>query len=201
MKMRRIAFTFGVLLFLISNISLLEAAKSQEKALSTISGDYLVKTGDILDINVWKNKELNMSVVIDEEGQIDYPFLGVMDVNNKTVKDIEKMITAGLNKGYVVNPRVSIQLNKKSLAFFVYGEIKKPGSYKFDTKLDLLKAIILAGGLTNFASTDVVIIRKDDEGKETEIKVNLKQLTKATDERDRYAIEPGDTIIVKRSWF
>lgn len=170
-------------------------------AASTAAMDnYRIKTGDVLDITVWKNDELNMSVMVDDAGKVDYPFLGILDVGNKTVAEVKTMIAEGLNKDYIVNPKVNIRLNTQSLSFFVFGEIGRPGTYKYESKLDVLKAVTMAGGFTDFASKKVKIIRKDETGKEHEFRVNTSKLTRATANRDEYLIEPGDTIVVERSW-
>jgi protein involved in polysaccharide export with SLBB domain len=58
----------------------------------------------------------------------------------------------------------------------------------------------MAGGYTDFASRTALIIRRDMNGNETQIKTDLKKLMKANNERDKYILQPGDMVVVKRSW-
>lgn len=75
--------------------------------------------------------------------------------------------------------------------FFVYGEVKKPGKYKFDKKITVLKAITEAGGTTEeAASLKRVRIIREERGKKTRIQA------KPTD-----SIKPQDIIIVPESFF
>lgn len=191
-----------VCLILLSPVTIFAQKQATEPVTTPTAEDtYQVKTGDVLDITVWNNDDLNMTVVVDMEGKIHYPFLGVMDAGDKTVKELEDIITDGLNEELIVNPSVSVRLNPQSRAYFVYGEVMKPGVYQFQGKIDVLKAIVMAGGFTPYASTKVKIIRHSETGEETEIKINTKKLMHAMNDRDEYSIEPGDTIIVNRSWF
>ena len=77
----------------------------------------------------------------------------------------------------------------------------KPGSYPFEPGLDPLKAIAFAGGATDFASNTALIVRKNEAGEEIQIKVNTKDLMKANSDRSKYELEPGDMVVIKRSWF
>ena len=105
-----------------------------------------------------------------------------------------------LDQDYIANPQVDVRIDTKALTVFVVGEVSKPGSYPFEPGLDPLKAIALAGGMTDFASSKALIIRKNEAGGETQIKVNVKKLMKANPDRNQYELEPGDMVVVKRSW-
>ena len=111
------------------------------------------------------------------------------------------MITDVLNKDYIADPKVDVSLERRMPTFFVIGEVLRPGSFSYEPNLDPLRAVALAGGFNDYASWKVTILRKDESGKEIQLNVNTKKLMKANANREKYKILPGDTVVVKRSWF
>jgi len=160
-----------------------------------------IKPGDTLKISVWKYSDLNANLVVGPDGHISYMYLGDILVAGKTVEDLRQIITEKLDQKYVANPRVDIQIETQLPMVFVVGEVVKPGSYPYQPGLDPLKAVALAGGLTDFASFKATIIRTDEVGKDVQIKADLKKLMKASPDREQYLLQPGDMVVVKRSWF
>ena len=160
-----------------------------------------IQPGDALKITVWKYSDLNADVVVGQDGYISYSFVGDILAGGKTVEDVRQIITQKLDQQYVANPKVDIQMGAQTPMIFVVGEVIKPGSYAFQPGLDPLKAVALAGGLTDFASFKAVIVRKDAGGKDMQIKINIKKLMKADPDREQYQLQPGDMVVIKRSWF
>jgi len=172
-----------------------------ENPAGEIRGAQLIKPGDTLRINVWKYSDLSMTLTVGTDGHISYSHLGSLLVAGKTVEDVRREITAKLDEQYIANPQVDVQLESLPLTIFVVGEVVKPGSYSYQSGLDPLKIVAMAGGFTDFASRSALIVRKDSEGKEIQIKANLRKLMKANSARDKYQLLPGDMVVVKRSWF
>ena len=160
-----------------------------------------IKPGDTLKISVWKYSDMDASLVVGSDGNINYSYVGEIPVAGRTAEEVRLYITKKLDQDYIANPRVDVKIDTKALTFFIVGEVVKPGSYPFEPGLDPLKAIAIAGGATDFSSPRALIIRKDEEGKEVQIKVNTKSLMKANSDRDKYELEPGDMVVIKRSWF
>lgn len=167
----------------------------------TVFASRQLRPGDTLKISVWKYSDLNANVVVGPDGYISYSFVGDILAAGKTVEDVRKIITQKLDKQYVANPKVDIQMEAQSPTIFVVGEVVKPGSYAFQPDLDPSKAVALAGGFTDFASFTAVIVRRDEGGKDVQIKANIKKLMKANPDREKYLLRPGDMVVIKRSWF
>lgn len=178
-----------------------EAKKTESLDRREVDVGYLIKPTDTLNISVWNQSNLDATVMVDSRGYVNYAFMGDIKVVGKTVGEVQQIITEGLNKDYIANPKVDVSLERRLPTFFVIGEVAKPGSYNFEPNLDPLRAVALAGGFTDFASWKVVILRKDETGKEIQLSVNTKKLLQASADREKYKILPGDTIVVKRSWF
>ena len=160
-----------------------------------------IKPGDTLKISVWKYSDLNADIIVGTDGYISYSFVGDILVAGKTVEDIRRIITQKLDQQYVASPKVDIQIEALAPTIFVVGEVIKPGSYAYQPGRDPLKAVALAGGLTDFASFTALIVRSDPAGKDLQIKVDMKKLMKAAPDREQYLLQPGDMVIIKKSWF
>src|SRR5688572_10961010 len=128
----------------------------------------VLRSGDILNITVWQHKDLTTTVVVDENGNIEYLFLGLIPVANKTVQQLKDVLRKGISENYIVDPKIDITVDRKSLTFFVTGEVLRPGTYEFRPGLTVLEAVALAGGFTDYASRKVKIVRKKEDGSETE---------------------------------
>ena len=161
----------------------------------------MLRSGDVLNITVWQHKDLTTSVVVDEEDNIEYLFLGVISVKNKSVHDLKEILRKGISENYIVDPKIDITVDRKSLTFFVTGEVAKPGTYEFRPGITVLEAVAMAGGFTDDASRKVKVVRKQDDGKEIELKINTKKLLRATDKRDESKVRVDDILVASRAWF
>lgn len=160
-----------------------------------------IQPGDTIKINVWKYSDLNATVVVSAAGTMSYSYIGEVQVAGKAPEELRDLITRQLDQNYIANPRVDVTIESELPTVYVVGEVVRPGSYKYEINLDPLKAVALAGGLSNFASRTALIIRRDTNGTETQVKVNLNKLMKANEERAKYQLLPGDMVVVKRGWF
>lgn len=161
--------------------------------------DYKVGAGDVLEVTVEGQEELNRAVTVAPDGTIAFPLVGSLDVKGKTVAEINALIEGALKDGYIMYPQVNTSLkDAKNKVFYVYGEVKSPGSYQFGEDMTILKAICLAGGLTKYGSeSNIRILRNSNDEKEYKtIKVNLKNITGGGEKDKDVTIETGDTIIV-----
>ena len=134
-----------------------------------------IRVGDTLNITVWQHKDLSTTLVVDEGGNIEYLFLGMIPVAGKTIMELKEILKKGISDNYIVDPKIDISMDRKSLTFFVTGEVLKPGTFEFHPGLSVLEAVALAGGFTDYASRKVKVIRKMGDGKEIEIKIDTKK--------------------------
>src|SRR5690554_6036419 len=105
--------------------------------------------GDKFSLRVHDEEGLSGDFTVSGDGTINYPYVGRIDVNGMTCGQIERAITEGLADGYLLNPSVScaiVEYNSKKV--FVFGEVKKPGSYPYQPTLPLAAASARAGGAT-----------------------------------------------------
>ena len=151
---------------------------------------YKLAAGDVLRITVFGERDLSFEKIrLNDAGMFSYPFLGDIAAKGFTPNQVEKIIVDGLKQGYLVDPKVSVNLIVYR-SFYINGEVQKPGSYPFEPGLTLEKAIALGGGLTERASIKrVTIVRGDGSPPLTD------KITRST------AIGPGDTISIAQGFF
>jgi polysaccharide export outer membrane protein len=152
--------------------------------------------GDILSVRVNNEPELSLYRTVSAEGKITYWQLGEIDVRDKTLAEVEKLIRDLLDKDYIINPAVSVEMQAFSkLMYNVIGEVMRAARYDLptDRKIDILDAIAQAGGYTPKANKDKIILKR--KGKTTIY--TKSQLDKLREEGNGIRVEPDDEIEVK----
>jgi protein involved in polysaccharide export with SLBB domain len=166
-------------------------AQEQQKAAIPGGTDaqYRLNSGDRLNIVVFGQEDVSGEFQIDGAGNITMPLLGQVAAAGRTVTQLQNEITAALDRDYIVNPRVSIEvLNYRP--FYILGQVNAPGSYPYSAGMDVRQAIAMAGGFTRRARTSTVkVIRQTAEG------------TVEIDAKPGAPVLPGDTIEVDRRLF
>jgi protein involved in polysaccharide export with SLBB domain len=194
-KMPRKSFFYQLLTFLgmlmISNGVALsagaaEAAPAAEE--STRAAAYQLGAGDKLRITVYKEEDLSGEYEVDSSGNVSMKMIGSVPAAGRTLPELSKAIEAKLLNGYLLDPRVAIDvLNYRP--FYVLGEVNQPGSFPYVAGLTVLKAIALAGGYTFRARTSKIeLIHANEPDKP--ILVDPTTL-----------ILPGDIIRIKERFF
>ncbi|MBD9482581.1 polysaccharide export protein [Pseudomonas sp. PDM14] len=159
-------------------------------AFAESNGQYQLASGDVLRIAVFGEPDLSFDEIrLNDAGTFSYPFIGQVRALGKTPNEVEQLITEKLQDGYLRDPRVSVSMLTYR-EFYISGEVNKPGGYPYQPGLTLERAIALAGGLTERASTRRVNIMRGSG--------SARQAEKATLET---AILPGDTITIEQGFF
>lgn len=163
---------------------------AQVSAQATSGGQYQLNSGDVIRVSVFGEPELSFEEVrLNDAGTFSYPFLGEVNAAGKTPSQIEKIIAEGLKDGFLVDPRVSVSVANYR-EFYISGEVNRPGGYPFQPGLTLDRAIALAGGLTERASTRrITIVRGSDDSRTSE-RASLSTI-----------VRPGDTINIDQGFF
>jgi polysaccharide export outer membrane protein len=150
---------------------------------------YRLGVGDRVAIKVFGQAELSGQYEIDGSGQISYPLLGQIPAMGHTVDELRVTITEDLNRDFVVDPRVSVEvLNYRP--FFILGQVNSPGSYPYASGLNVRQAVAVAGGFTRRAKhSEAILVRESEEGPRR-YRATLNAL-----------VLPGDTIEIERRLF
>jgi len=179
------------------------ADDSQAPAQSSVSRDYRIGPGDVLQVFVWRNPELTVTVPVRPDGKISTPLVADMVAVGKTPTQLGKDVESVLGE-YVRSPQVSIIVTTPVSTFSqvkVVGQVQRPQSLPYREGMTVMDVLLQVGGLTEFAAGNRAKIMRGETGKQTEIRVKLADLLKKGEVKNNMPVQPGDVIIVPESRF
>ena len=135
-------------------------AHSQDAAQPESEG-YTLLPGDELEISVWQEPDLQREVLVRPDGRISFPLVGDVPVVGRTVPQLQKYLEQALIR-YIPEVVVSVSvISVNGNRIYVIGQVRDPGSFVVNPRVDVVQALALAGGMTAFASVnDVQILRR-----------------------------------------
>lgn len=164
---------------------------------------YIIGAGDTVNIIVWRNPELSLSVPVRPDGKVAAPLVDELMAQGKTppelARDIEKKLSTFV-RDPVVTVIVTSFVGPFSEQIRVVGEAARPQFLPFRQKMTLLDVMIAAGGLTDFADGNRAVIQRGSEGNK-QYAVRLKDLLKRGDLSANVEMRPGDILVIPQSLF
>jgi len=158
--------------------------------------EYRLGPEDVIEVFVWKQPDLTTTVVIRPDGRISLPLTNELEASGKTAVQLQKEITEKLRE-YITQPMVNVIVKQvNSLKISVLGEVRKPDVYRIKNRVTVLDAIAMAGGFTDLARPNKVIVIRNASSGPQRIKINVKQLV-ADDTRAPFFLQPLDTVYVE----
>ena len=177
-----------------------ENAKTLEKSATPDTGipadTYVVQPGDLLIVDVWKEKDLQRELMVRPDGGLDFPLIGNIDVSGKTVDQLRQEIVTKLAK-YVPDPVVTLSV-KQSLGnkIYVIGKVNKPGDFIVIRNTDVMQALSMAGGLNPYASANKIKILRREHGVLKSIPFKYSRVEKGEDMEQNIILQGGDVVVV-----
>jgi polysaccharide export outer membrane protein len=155
---------------------------------------YLIGASDLLEISVWGEQNLSRQASVRSDGFISLPLVGDVLAAGRTPVQLKADLESLLVK-FIKDPRCAvIVLEPRSKRFYVQGQVTTPGQYTLDKDLTLTQVIPIAGGFTQWADEDDIVILRDEGGKKIRLEIDYNRIVKGKDQD--VPISPGDTIIV-----
>ena len=174
---------------------------------STQNEEYVIGANDELSINVWRNPELSADKIrVRPDGRLTIPLVRDMPAAGKTPTMLQEDIRLQLSQ-YIQDPIVSVIVNDAQGDFQqqikIVGSTEQPLAIPYRANMTVLDAMILAGGLGEFAAGNrSKLIRFDRRaGKSKEYRLRLSDLLRRGDSSANVLLMPGDTIIIPESTF
>lgn len=184
----------------------LTGCASYPSAPAKVSSDaytYNIGPGDMLNIVVWRNPELSMSVPVRPDGKIAAPLIEDLPAIGKNPTTLARDIEAALGK-FIRDPVVTVIVTSfvgpYSEQIRVVGEAAKPQVLPYKQKMTLLDVMIAVGGMTDFADGNGASILRAADGNK-QYAVRIKDLIKRGDVSANVEMAPGDVLIIPQSWF
>jgi polysaccharide export outer membrane protein len=170
----------------------------------TLTPEYRIAPGDVLQVFVWREPELTREVRVRPDGYVSVPLLGDLFAVGKTLKGLAAELTQALAK-YVNAPVVTVTLGESStLRVYVVGEVQKPGEFPLLGRTTVMQALALAGGFREYAKTEEIKVLRQElsvsggrpKSREIVLSVNYKAVAQGQNLHQNYALKPGDVIVV-----
>ena len=158
---------------------------------------FVIGSGDVLSISVWKQPDISRSLPVRSDGRISLPLIGEVQASGRTPSKLEEDITGKL-KPFLAEPEVTViveQVNSEN--FNILGRVVKPGSYPLKNSTTILDAIAIAGGCRDFAKhKGIYLLRIGPDGRELRIPFNYQDVIKGKNISQNIQLQPHDTIVV-----
>ncbi len=166
--------------------------------------DYLIGPGDSVNIIVWRNPEVSMSVPVRPDGKITTPLVEDLPASGKTSTELARDIEKALAK-YIQQPVVTVIVTgfvgTYGEQIRVIGQAARPQALPYRRDMSLMDVLIAVGGVTEFASGNKASIIRNVDGKLQKMPVRLNDLIKQGDISANVNMRPGDVLVIPESFF
>lgn len=165
---------------------------------------YLIGPGDSLNIFVWRNPDLSISVPVRPDGRISVPLLEDITAAGKTPTELSREIEGELGQ-YIQDPLVTVIVTGFVGAFSeqvrVVGQATNPRALPYRAHMTVLDAMIEVGGLAEFADGNRATLVRTEAGEQKQYRVRIADLIQDGDISANAELLPGDVIIIPESIF
>ena len=170
---------------------------SKETPANKPSDFYIIGSGDILEIVTWREPDFSREeIVVRLDGNISFPLLDDIEAAGRTPTQLKFDIQNRLAE-FVSEPHVTVTVRSAaSKRFYILGEVVNTGEYPLTKNLTVLQAFALAGGFTEWASKDEIILLRHEGGKDKIYRINYKDIARGKDFSQNLKLKADDTIIV-----
>jgi polysaccharide export outer membrane protein len=157
---------------------------------------YTVKPGDTLEISVWKEPDLQRTVLVRPDGQFSFPLVGEVDARGKTVADLNKTVSERLTK-YISDAVVTISVTEiKGNKIYVLGQVNKPGEFIVNPSVNIMQALSMAGGMTPFAATNDIIVMRGQGAQQKAMAFRYNDVVRGRSLDTNIELLSGDIVVV-----
>lgn len=179
---------------------------------SAQSSDYRIRSGDVLSIEVLQDPSLNREVLILPDGRFSFPFAGTVRAGGRTTSQVERSISAGIASNFSVEPNVFVTVralrpedqeipgedDEETIKIYFLGEVNAPGVREVTPGTTLLQALSQSGGLSNFAATRRIQLRRTNPttNAQSVTTIDYRALSRGASLEQDIVLAEGDIILV-----
>jgi polysaccharide biosynthesis/export protein len=166
-------------------------------AATSVPGEsYKLQPGDVLQVVVWKETDLQSEVLVRPDGGISFPLAGDLQAAGRTADELRQDLETRVRRlvpGAVVTVAVKAVSGNR---VFVIGKVNHPGDFALSRPIDVMQAISLAGGVTPFASADHIRVLHREGARQYSIRFRYSEVSKGRNLEQNVLLQSGDTVIV-----
>ncbi len=157
---------------------------------------YKVLPGDMLQISVWGEENLQEEVLVRPDGAFSFPLCGDISARNRSVIELQEEITKRLSR-YISNPVVTVSVAQVlGNKVYVIGQVTRPGVFVVNPQVDVLQALSMAGGTTPFASlNDIKILRRTGDRQQA-LQFRYNEVVQGRNLEQNVILQSGDVVVV-----
>lgn len=160
-------------------------------------GNFRIGPGDELNILIYGEESLSGNFKVSPTGFLSIPLLPAMQVKGFTPTQVRIKLRNALQK-LIKDPKVSVSLTGvRSFQVYFSGEVQRIGAISLTSETNILQAITLAGGLTEYASGRIVLIRKISASKTQRYSITYKEILAGKKFLDQVTLESGDILVAE----
>jgi polysaccharide export outer membrane protein len=160
------------------------------------TASYLVKPGDVLEISVWKEPDLQKQVLVRPDGAFSFPLVGEVDARGKSVSELNRIVSAGVAK-YISDAVVTISVQEiKGNKVYVLGQVNKPGEFIVNPSVNIMQALSMAGGMTPFAATNDIIVLRGQGKAQQAMAFRYNEVVRGRSLDTNIELQSGDIVVV-----
>ena len=157
---------------------------------------YALEPGDILEVSVWKEEDLQREVVVRPDGGITFPLVGEVKAAGRTVDNVRQDVAERLRK-FIPEPNVTVAIRQPSgNRIYVIGRVNSPGEFVITRTVDVVQALSMAGGMTPFASVDDIKVLRRIDGTQKAIPFSYGDVEAGDNLEQNIVLRAGDTVVV-----
>jgi polysaccharide export outer membrane protein len=172
------------------------AAKANSAATGVVDADYKIGPQDMVRVDVWKEPEISRTIPVRPDGKISLPLLNDVQASGLTAIQLGNAIRDGLTK-YLNSPQVTVTVTEiNSRRVYITGEVLRAGALSLLPNMTVLQALSSAGGFTQFAKLKGIYVLRNEDGKQTKLPFNYKEVVKGKNQDQNILLLPGDVIVV-----
>lgn len=157
---------------------------------------YEIQPGDILDISVWKEEDLQRQAPVRPDGGISIPLVGEVSTTGLTTEALRERIASELSR-YIPDPVVTVGiLQLTGNKIYVIGKVNRPGEFPATRYVDVVQALSMAGGMTPYAAVNKIkILRRENNGLKA-IPFEYGDIEKGENLEQNIVLQSGDVVVV-----
>ena len=162
-----------------------------------VAGGSGLGAGDVVRVTVFGQPDLETSTVVSEAGSITLPLVGSIQVGGLSTQQAEQSIASAYRSGgFLIDPQITLAVQElRSRQISVLGQVQQPGRFPLSSRMTLLDALALAGGVSQTGGSTIYLIR-DVAGQTRKFEIDVDNMLAAPDTRTLLELGAGDTIYV-----
>jgi polysaccharide export outer membrane protein len=171
----------------------------REPPATTQDESYTIRKGDVLNINVWNQRDISSRIRVRDDGRISLPLVNDVDAAGQTPAALARAMEVKL-KDLVANPVVTVMVDEaQPIKVAVLGEVRSPGKKLLEAGSGLLQAMSEAGGFTDYARDDAIYVLRREPGYPTPVRIRFTwpALTRNEGSAPTFRLKTGDVVVVE----